>query len=34
MHELEAMTAGARIPSNVMVKILSIEDSVLFVERI
>ena len=30
MHELEAMTAGARIPSNVMVKILSIEDSVLF----
>ena len=34
MHELEAMTVGARIPSNVMVKILSIEDSVLFVERI
>ena len=34
MHELEAMTTGARIPSNVMVKILSIEDSVLFVERI
>ena len=34
MHELDAMTAGARIPSNVMVKILSIEDSVLFVERI
>lgn len=34
IHELEAMTNGERIPSNTMVKIVSVEDAVLFVERL
>lgn len=32
IHELDAMTVSQCIPSNTKVKIVSIEDSVLFVE--
>lgn len=34
IHELEAMTTGERLPSNTIVKIISIDDAVLFVERL
>lgn len=34
VHELEAMTNGERIPSNTMVKIVSVQDAVLFVEQL
>ncbi|GJH40576.1 hypothetical protein RCZ04_11260 [Capnocytophaga sp. HP1101] len=34
IHELEAMTTDERIPSNTIVKVVSIEDSVLFVEQL
>ena len=34
IHELDAMTTGERLPSNTIVKIISIDDAVLFVERL
>ena len=34
IHELDAMTTGERLPSNTIVKIISVDDTVLFVERL
>ena len=34
VRELDAMTTGERLPSNTIVKIISIDDAVLFVERL
>lgn len=34
IHELEAMTTGERLPSNTIVKVISVDDVVLFVERL
>ena len=34
MHELDAITEGERIPSNVLVKVIRIENGILFVEKI
>lgn len=34
IHELDAMTTGERLLSNTIVKIISIDDAVLFVERL
>ena len=34
IHELEAMTTGERLPSNTIVKVICVDDAVLFVERL